>query len=64
MAMCIVRLITRSDTSLSVALIAAAIILFRQPLRYVLDMVQDIEGRYRRHDTLSILWDQLSTPEA
>jgi len=45
--MCIVRLITRSDTSLSVALIAAAIILFRQPLRYVLDMVQDIEGRYR-----------------
>src|SRR5947207_7073925 len=47
MAMCIVRLITRSDTSLSVALIAAAIILFRQPLRYVLDMVQDIEGRYR-----------------
>ena len=38
---------TRSDTSLSVALIAAAIILFRQPLRYVLDFVQDIEGRYR-----------------
>ena len=41
------RLITRSDTSLSVTLIAAAIILFRQPLRYVLDIVQDIEGRFR-----------------
>jgi len=42
-----VRLITRSDTSLSVALIAAAVILFRQPLRYVLDVVQDIEGRFQ-----------------
>jgi diguanylate cyclase (GGDEF)-like protein len=41
-----VRLITRSDTSLTVALIAAAIILFRQPLRFVLDSVQDIEGKY------------------
>ena len=42
-----VRLITREDTSLTVALIAATIILFRQPLRYVLDVVQDIEGRYQ-----------------
>jgi diguanylate cyclase (GGDEF)-like protein len=42
-----VRLITRDDTSLTVALIAATIILFRQPLRYVLDVVQDIEGRYQ-----------------
>jgi diguanylate cyclase (GGDEF)-like protein len=42
-----VRLITRSDTSLTVALIASTIILFRQPLRYVLDIVQDIEGRYQ-----------------
>jgi diguanylate cyclase (GGDEF)-like protein len=41
-----VRLMTRSDTSLTVALIAAAIILFRQPLRFVLDSVQDIEGKY------------------
>jgi diguanylate cyclase (GGDEF)-like protein len=41
-----VRLITRADTSLTVALVAAAIILFRQPLRYVLDFVQGIEGRY------------------
>jgi diguanylate cyclase (GGDEF)-like protein len=47
MASCGVRLITRSDTSLSVALIAAAVILFRQPLRYVLDIVQEAEGRYR-----------------
>jgi diguanylate cyclase (GGDEF)-like protein len=42
-----VRLITRDDTSLTVALIAATIILFRQPLRYGLDIVQDIEGRYQ-----------------
>jgi diguanylate cyclase (GGDEF)-like protein len=42
-----VRLITRGDTSLTVALIAAAIILFRQPLRYVLDSVQDVESRYQ-----------------
>jgi diguanylate cyclase (GGDEF)-like protein len=41
-----VRLVTRSDTSLTVALIAATIILFRQPLRYVLDIAQEIEGRY------------------
>jgi diguanylate cyclase (GGDEF)-like protein len=42
-----VRLITRDDTSLTVALIAATIILFRQPLRYGLDIVQVIEGRYQ-----------------
>jgi diguanylate cyclase (GGDEF)-like protein len=42
-----VRLITRNDTSLTVALIAATVILFRQPLRYVLDFVEDIEGRFQ-----------------
>ncbi len=41
------RLITRGDTSLTVALIAATIILFRQPLRYFLDIVQEVESRYR-----------------
>lgn len=41
------RLITRNDTSLSVALIAAAVILFRQPLRHVLDLAQKIESRYQ-----------------
>jgi diguanylate cyclase (GGDEF)-like protein len=41
-----VRLITRNDASLSAALIAAAVILFRQPLRYVLDVTQEIEGRF------------------
>src|SRR4029079_13072550 len=40
------RLITRNDASLSAALIAAAIILFRQPLRYVLDLAQEIEARF------------------
>ena len=40
------RLITRNDTSLTVALIAAAVILFQQPLRYVLDIAHDIESRY------------------
>lgn len=40
------RLITRNDTSLTVALVAAAVILFEQPLRYVLDIAQDIESRY------------------
>jgi diguanylate cyclase (GGDEF)-like protein len=41
-----VRLITRNDTSLTVALIASTVILFRQPLRFVLDFVQGIEGRF------------------
>ena len=40
-----VRLITRNDASLTVALIAAATILFQQPLRRVLDLVQNVEGR-------------------
>ena len=41
-----VRLITRNDTSLAFALIAATVIIFRQPLRYVLDIAQEIEGRF------------------
>src|SRR5438477_7423632 len=39
-----VRLITRNDASLSAALIAAAVIVFQQPLRFVLDLTRDIEG--------------------
>lgn len=41
-----VRLITRNDASLTVALVAAAVILFQQPLRYVIDIAEEIEGRY------------------
>ena len=41
-----VRLITRNDASLAVALIGAAIILFNQPLRFVIDMAGDVESRY------------------
>jgi diguanylate cyclase (GGDEF)-like protein len=40
------RLITRNDASLTAALIASAIILFRQPLRFVLDLTQEIETRF------------------
>lgn len=43
----IVRLITRNDTSLAMALIAAAVILFRQPLRYLFDAAHDFESRYQ-----------------
>jgi diguanylate cyclase (GGDEF)-like protein len=42
-----VRLITRSDASLSVALIAAAVILFQQPLHDVLNFIEAIETRFR-----------------
>jgi diguanylate cyclase (GGDEF)-like protein len=41
-----VRLITRNDASLTVALIAASVILFRQPLRVVLEVVRSVEGRF------------------
>ncbi len=41
------RLISKNDASLSVALIAASVILFQQPLRDVLDAVQAIEARFR-----------------
>jgi diguanylate cyclase (GGDEF)-like protein len=40
------RLITRNDTSLAIGLIAAAVIVFQQPLRALLDLAQEIEGRY------------------
>ena len=40
------RLITRKDTSLAIALIASTVIVFQQPLRYVLDFTKDLEARY------------------
>lgn len=40
------HLIKRNDTSLAIALVAATIILFQQPLRSLLDFARDIEGQY------------------
>ena len=40
------RLISRNDTSLAVGLIAATVVVFQQPLRYLFDMAQEIESRY------------------
>jgi diguanylate cyclase (GGDEF)-like protein len=41
-----VRLLTRDDTSLTVALIAGAIVLFQRPLRVALEMAREVESRY------------------
>jgi diguanylate cyclase (GGDEF)-like protein len=41
-----VRLITRNDTTLAVALIASTLVLFQQPLQYVINAAQDVEARY------------------
>ena len=40
------RLIVRNDASLAVGLIVAAIVVFQQPLRFVLDATRDVEARY------------------
>lgn len=40
------RLIDRNDTSLAIALIASALVIFQQPLRVVIDAAHSIEGRY------------------
>jgi diguanylate cyclase (GGDEF)-like protein len=40
------RLIDRSDTPLALGLIAGSLILFQQPLRFVLDSAREIEGGY------------------
>ncbi len=42
-----VRLITRSDTSLVFALICGAIVVFRRPLHFFLDLARDLEVRYQ-----------------
>jgi diguanylate cyclase (GGDEF)-like protein len=41
-----VKLITRNDASLAVALIATAVIIFQRPLRYALDMAEEVESLY------------------
>ena len=40
------RLITRADTSLAVALVVGTLIAFERPFRWVLDLVHDVEQRY------------------
>jgi len=40
------RLITRDDTALTAALIASAVIIFRQPLHYALAVIHDVESRF------------------
>lgn len=40
------RLITRRDTSLAVALIVGTLIAFERPLRWLLDLVHEVEQRY------------------
>ncbi len=41
------RLITRGDTSLAVALIVGTLIAFQRPFRWALDLVHEVEQRYR-----------------
>jgi diguanylate cyclase (GGDEF)-like protein len=40
------RLITRNDASLAVALIAATVVIFQQPLRYAFDLAHEMQDRY------------------
>lgn len=40
------RLIDRNDTSLAIALIASALVIFQQPLRVLVDAAHDVELRY------------------
>ncbi len=40
------RLIDRNDTSLAIALVASALVIFQQPLRVVFDAARSIEARY------------------
>jgi diguanylate cyclase (GGDEF)-like protein len=42
-----VRLITRNDTSLAMALVASTVILFRHPLRIAFDAAHEFESRYQ-----------------
>ena len=41
------RLITRNDTTLAMALVAATVILFRRPLRSLFDAAHEFESRYQ-----------------
>src|SRR5687767_5224015 len=40
------RLVTRDDTSLMVALIVGTIVLFQQPLHFVFEIAREVESRY------------------
>ena len=40
------RLVTRHDTSLAVGLIVATVVVFQQPLNFVLRIARDVESRY------------------
>ncbi len=40
------RLITRNDTSLAIGLIVGTIVVFQQPLRFLVDVARDVEVRY------------------
>src|SRR5262245_60481227 len=40
------RLITKTDTPLAAGLVVGALILFQQPLRFLLDAMRNIEGEY------------------
>jgi diguanylate cyclase (GGDEF)-like protein len=40
------RLITRSDTSLTIGLIVGTVVVFQQPLHFLLDIARDVEERY------------------
>ena len=41
------RLITKNDATLALALVAATVILFRQPLRSLFDAAHEFESRYQ-----------------
>jgi diguanylate cyclase (GGDEF)-like protein len=41
-----VRLVDRSDTSLAIALVASALVIFHQPLKILIDAAHEIEIRY------------------
>src|SRR4051812_26016543 len=40
------RLLDKNDTSLAIALVAGALVIFQKPLRVVIDAAHDVEGRY------------------
>lgn len=40
------RLISRNDASLAIGLVVGAVVLFKQPLNFVLDAARDVEVRY------------------
>ena len=41
------RLLSRSDTTLVIGLLASTVILFRQPLRSLLDFAYEMESLYQ-----------------